>query len=189
LQKTKVTNFKAEFKDGLSVTVAVHEKIKAKKAKKYVKEFAKVLGRIPPMFRKSVKNLHLHPGKLGAESCGAWGHYKTGTITLCVEDGLEKIKKGTCEELFLHECTHVTVDPLVLNDAVAYSCAMFKDQEFISTYAMNNPYVEDVAESFPIWYAARFKTSKLDQETKDIIEDRIPNRLEYFDQKFKDAFN
>ena len=77
----------------------------------------------------------------------------------------------------------------MLQDAVAYSCAMFKDQEFISTYAMSNPYVEDVAESFPIWYAARYKTSKLDQETKGIIEDRIPNRLEYFDQKFKDAFN
>ena len=67
LQKTKVTNFKAEFKDGLSVTVAVHEKIKAKKAKKYVKEFAKVLGRIPPMFRKSVKTLHLHPGKFSTK--------------------------------------------------------------------------------------------------------------------------
>ena len=70
---------------------------------------------------------------------------------------------------------------VMLQDAVAYSCAVFKDQEFISTYAMNNPYVEDVAESFPIWFAARFKTSNLDQETKDIIEDRIPNRLEYFD--------
>ena len=53
-------------------------------------------------------------GELGAESCGAWGHYQTGTITLCVEDGLEKIKQGTCEELFFHECTHVTVDPLIL---------------------------------------------------------------------------
>ena len=77
----------------------------------------------------------------------------------------------------------------ILQDAVAYSCAMFKDQEFISTYAMTNPFVEDVAESFPIWYASRFKTNKLDQETKDIIEDRIPSRLEYFDRKFKDAFN
>ena len=49
------------------MTIAVHEKIKAKKAKKYVKEFAKVLGRIPPMFRKSVKNLHLHPGKFSTK--------------------------------------------------------------------------------------------------------------------------
>ena len=64
MQETAVTNFKAQFKDGLSVTVAVHEKIKAKKAKKYAKAFAKVLGRIPTMFRKSVKNLHLHPGKI-----------------------------------------------------------------------------------------------------------------------------
>merc|ERR1719435_884090 len=92
LQETAVTKFKAQFKDGLSVTVAVHEKIKANKAKKYAKAFAKVLGRIPTMFRKSVKNLHLFPGKLGTESCGAWGFYKTGTISLCVEDGLEKIK-------------------------------------------------------------------------------------------------
>ena len=66
MQETTVTNFKAQFKDGSSVTVAVHEKIKAKKAKKYAKAFAKVLGRIPTMFRKSVKNLHLHPGKIPA---------------------------------------------------------------------------------------------------------------------------
>ena len=63
LQETNVTKFKAQFKDGLSVTVSVHEKIKANKAKKYAKAFAKVLGRIPTMFRKSLKNLHLFPGK------------------------------------------------------------------------------------------------------------------------------
>merc|ERR1711874_795546 len=149
------------------------------------REFAKVLGRVPTFFRTSVKNLHLFPGKLGEEACGAWGHFKTGTISLCVEDGLEKIKKGTCEELFVHECTHVTVDPLVLQDAAAYACAMSKDQQFISTYAKMNPFVEDVAESLLMWYAVRVKQDRLDKKTKDIIEQTIPNRLEYFDMAAK----
>merc|ERR1711874_809197 len=173
------------FKDGLSVSIAVHTKISPKKAKKYAKEFAKVLGRVPTFFRTSVKNLHLFPGKLGEEACGAWGHFKTGTISLCVEDGLEKIKKGTCEELFVHECTHVTVDPLVLQDAAAYACSMSKDQQFISTYAKMNPFVEDVAESLLMWYAVRVRQDRLDKNTKDIIEQTIPNRLEYFDMAAK----
>ena len=80
-------------------------------SEKVLKTFIFTLVRFQEIYSRN--NLDL-TGKLGTESCGAWGHYKTGTITLCVEDGLEKIKKGTCEELFLHECTHVTVDPLVL---------------------------------------------------------------------------
>ena len=81
-------------------------------SEKVLKTSIFILVSFQPKYSKNELNF---TGKLGAESCGAWGHYKTGTITLCVEDGLEKIKKGTCEELFLHECTHVTVDPLVLN--------------------------------------------------------------------------
>merc|ERR1712037_83506 len=185
LQETPATMFTAVFKDGLSVSIAVNAKISPKKAKKYAKQFAKVLGRVPSFFRTSVRNLHLFPGKLGEEACGAWGHFKTGTISLCVEDGLEKIKKGTCEELFVHECTHVTVDPLVLQDAAAYACAMSKDQQFISTYAMMNPFAEDVAESLLMWYAVRVTQDRVDKKTRDIIEQTIPHRLEYFDMAAK----
>ena len=112
LQKTPATIFKAKFRAGKSkqtVSVAVHYNVK--KSFRQAKLFAEVLGRVPSPFRKSLKHLHLIPGKVhpshasvtlesagkvGEESCGAWGHFKTGTVTLCVEDGLQKFKEETC---------------------------------------------------------------------------------------------
>ena len=64
LQKTSATIFKARFRAGKSkqiVSVAVHDNVK--KSFRQAKLFAEVLGRVPSPFRKSLKHLHLIPGK------------------------------------------------------------------------------------------------------------------------------
>ena len=128
-KETSASIFTAEFKYGLTVKVVAHEDIKSEKAFEYAKLFAEVLGRVPSLLRQNLENLHLIHGNFnptygkcafqtigneGDDACGAGGHFKVGTLTLCVEEGLTKIEDGTCEELFFHECTHVTVDPIIL---------------------------------------------------------------------------
>ena len=49
-------------------------------------------------------------------------------------------------------------------------------------YARDYPDREDIAETFPMYYALRYKTSRISQDLLQTIENTVPNRISYFDQ-------
>ena len=63
-----------------------------------------------------------------------------------------------------------------------WRCAQNQDQMFISSYARDNRWAEDVAESVVPWFAVRYSADRVSQEILDKILEAIPHRLEYFDQ-------
>lgn len=52
---------------------------------------------------------------------------------------------------------------------------------FISSYARDNRFSEDVSESAVAWFAARFSSHRVPQDIIDKIFAAIPHRLIYFD--------
>ena len=56
------------------------------------------------------------------------------------------------------------------------------DGNFISTYARDYPNREDVAESFPMYYAQRYKPTRIPQSLRETIIKTMPNRILYFDK-------
>ena len=64
----------------------------------------------------------------------------------------------------------------------AWRCAQNMDQMFISSYARDNPFDEDTAESVVPWFAVRYSWDRVPQETLDKIMLATPHRLRYFDQ-------
>lgn len=63
--------------------------------------------------------------------------------------------------------------------------AVKADIEYISEYAKEKPDSEDVAESLVSWVALRCHQSRQEVENVDMIKNRIPNRLEYFDRNLR----
>ncbi|MBK8292764.1 MAG: hypothetical protein IPK96_19345 [Flammeovirgaceae bacterium] len=64
--------------------------------------------------------------------------------------------------------------------------AQESDGNFISTYALDNPKREDIAESFLLYLAVRHRSDRISQSLKSVTLQTIPNRIKYFDtQKFE----
>ena len=88
------------------VQVAVHESFGiSSEAEIHAARYSEVMGRVPYLFRSGIQGLPLR-------DCadGAWGG--RGIITLCTGDGEDLIERGNCEELFMHEGSHVSLDCL-----------------------------------------------------------------------------
>ena len=81
--------------------------------------------------------------------------------------------------ILLHEAAHVSLD----SRSHGWIRAQVADGTFISEYARNFPGSEDIAESFPLWFAARYHPDRLSGEVLDAILTTIPNRLAYFDEQ------
>ena len=58
-----------------------------------------------------------------------------------------------------------------------------KDKIFISDYARENPEREDIAESYLTYLAIRYRSERISDSLKAIIENSIPNRIKYFDSQ------
>ena len=90
------------------------------------------------------------------------------------------VNDGILEETLVHEASHTSLDA----DHAASSgwiAAQQADNVFISTYARDNPSREDIAESFLLYLALRYREDRIDQSLKDTIMNTMPNRVAYFD--------
>jgi len=177
--EVSVWQFTAQFKDSPDVTISFDKDVgESTFCAPHASNFAQAVGRTPAYARTNFVGLDFRPGSYGApEGCNAWGG--GGVITMCIGVGQELIDTGNVEELFLHEGSHISVDSL-LEGTDAWLCARQRDNNFISTYAADNPTREDVAESIVPWYAHTYSSTRLPIETIIAIEEAIPARLEVF---------
>ena len=102
-----------------------------------------------------------------------------------IGQSIEYENDGILEETFVHEAAHTSLD----TDHSASSGwinAQNLDPSFISTYARDNPEREDVAETFLLYMALRYRSELISSSLKATILKTIPNRIKYFDaQNFK----
>jgi len=172
--------FNATFSDGLTAEIQVNPEFGSSAAAEVVAlKYGEVVGRIPTVLRKNVRGLWIHKGNnLFGGGCNLLIHTGQG-------DGYEA--GGILEEVFIHEASHASLDASH-SSAPGWLAAQSSDGSFISRYARDFPVREDIAESFLVYLAVRYRSDRISQANYDIITQTIPTRLAYFDSQAFDIY-
>lgn len=171
--------YNSTYDDGLTIEIQVNPEFQNPELGQTVAlKFATVIGRLPTSLRVDVETVWIHKG---TEPFGS------GNNNLLVHTGqaTQYEKDGILEETFVHEASHSSLDAAHATSA-GWISAQESDGNFISTYALDNPKREDIAESFLLYLAVRHRSDRISQSLKSVTLQTIPNRIKYFDtQKFE----
>ncbi len=168
--------FEASFSDAPKVEIQVNpefESVDAARAEAL--KFAPVIGRLPKCLREELETVWIHKGN---------NPFGGGNNNLLIHVGQaeEYLASGILEETLVHEASHTSLDGDHAH-ATKWLAAEAADDEFISTYAEDNPYREDVAESFLLYYALKHRPDRISESLANTISETIPNRIAYFDEQ------
>lgn len=165
--------YRASYKGGRVIEVQINQEFSAAAARKQAERFARIVGQLPHCLRRDVDALWIHGGD---KPMGGGNR----SLTIHVDQANVLEKKGRLEEVFLHEASHTSLDGDHAKSA-GWQAAQAKDKVAISNYARDFPLREDVAETFPAWYAVRQRRNRLPSAMVKKIEQTVPARLAYFD--------
>ena len=170
--------FEADFADGLKIEVQVNSEFEPPdSAEAAALTYLHAVGQLPTLLRTEVETIWLHKGD---EDFGGGNN----NLLIHHERGLTYIDQGVLEEVFLHEASHTSLDPHHYGEE--WKRARSADANSISIYSRDNPDREDIAETFPMYYALRYKASRVSSDLLRTIENTVPNRINYFDQFFSE---
>ncbi len=167
--------FNATYEDGFEVEIAVNPEFETSDAALVeARKYGWLIGQMPQVLRgPELKWVWIHQGD------AAWGG---GFNRIIIHTGRTARYQGNgwLEEVIMHEAVHTALDPYHrVSDG--WLAAQAADSDFISGYARENPNREDVAESFPMWVALRFREDRISARLATTIRSRIAHRLAYFD--------
>ncbi len=173
--------FEVVWNDGLSTQAVVNPEFSSiELAKVEAEKYGWHIGQLPHCLRLDVNEIWIHKG---VELFGG-GNYSilihTGQSVFYENDGI-------LEETLVHEASHTSLDAIHA-ESVGWIEAQNLDVEFISDYAKQYPVREDIAESFLMWLAVRYRQNRISTADFNIITETIPNRLNYFDEIMCDMF-
>lgn len=165
--------FRAEFDDVIAIELQVNAEFDSVSAVELADLYGSRLGVLPNILRQGVASVSIHDGD---------------ETFLAVDDGLivHAIKgatyrdQGYLEEVLAHEAVHVSLDPAHASSP-GWLAAQESDPGFISGFAQDYPEVEDLAETFGVWLAARWAGDGITGFLRAVIENAVPARLEYLD--------
>ena len=168
--------FSVTFDDGRTVEIQVNPEFgNSSAAMVEAQKYGEVIGRLPSILRTDVATVWIHKG---TEPFGGGNNnllIHTGQADLYTADGI-------LEETFVHEAAHTSLDAAHAG-AAGWLAAQTADGEFISTYARDFPDREDIAESFLVYLAVRYRSDRISQSLENTILQTIPNRINYFDNQ------
>ena len=172
--------FHATFDDGLSFEIQVNPEFSATAAAQAAAKYAPVIGRLPTCLRAHVQTIWIHMGvyPFGGGDNNLLIH--TGQADAYATDGI-------LEETLVHEASHTSLDDAHAASA-GWLAAQTADHEFISTYARDNPTREDVAETFLVYLAVRYRAARITTAMANTISRTVPNRIAYFDGQTLDMY-
>jgi hypothetical protein len=168
--------FKANYKDGLSIEFQVNPEFKTvAEAEIQALKYAEVIGQLPSVLRKDVKTSWIH---LGTQPFGG------GNNNLLIHIGQSAVyeKESILEETLIHEAAHTSLDAAHASSK-GWINAQNTDPSFISTYAFDNPRREDIAETFLLYVALRYRSDRISASLRDKILETVPTRIKYFDSQ------
>jgi len=183
--------FSAKYETGGHILIEVNSEFKTKeKAEEQALKYGRMAGQLPDFLRKSVLFITIHKGK------PTWraDTYRKNIIIHTQRYGTSasRTPKKCVEEVLLHESAHIALDQALkldkkYNDSLWHK-AMKADTKFISSYAREYPYREDIAETVLWWIAIRCKTDRISKRNFKKILKYIPNRLRYLDELNFDTY-
>lgn len=136
-------------------------------------KYAFLIGQLPTCLREDVNEIWIHQG---VELFGGGNN----SILIHTGQSINYENDGIIEETLVHEASHTSLDADHAA-SVGWINAQNQDDEFISSYAQDNPTTEDVAESYLTWLAVRYREDNISVQDYNSITQTIPNRLNYFD--------
>ena len=167
--------FDAFYTDGFYLEIQVNPEFQTTAAaRQQAQKYARLIGQLPRALRNfEFQTVWIHEGVelFGGRNNNVLIH--TGQAELYEADGL-------LEEALIHEATHTALDSRHASSA-GWIRAQQDDMDFISTYARDFPAREDLAESFPMWMALRYRADRISPILAATIRARMPHRLAYLD--------
>jgi len=166
--------FTATFDDGLTAEVQVNPEFgNTAAAQAEAEKYAPVVGRLPTALRTDVQTVWIH---MGTQPFGG------GNNNLLIHVGQAElyIRDGILEETLVHEAVHTSLDAAHAA-APGWRTAQAADRTFISTYARDYPFREDLAETFVPYLAVRYRSGRISSTLANTIRQTIPNRIAYLD--------
>ena len=166
--------FNANYDDGLSIEIQLNPEFKnVEEAEYHALKYAEVFGQLPTALRKDVHTSWIH---MGTHPFGGGNN----NLLIYIGQTIEYENDGILEETLVHEASHSSLDEYH-SASSGWIKAQNLDPSFISTYARDNPEREDVAETFLLYMALRYRPERIDSTLKAMILETIPNRIKYFD--------
>lgn len=167
--------FDATYEDGFEVEIQVNPEFGTEAAAMVEAErYGWLIGQMPRVLRgPDFETVWIHKGNED------WGG-GNNNILIHTDRAAEYHDRGLLEEVFLHEGAHTSLDAHH-KDTAGWSAARAADADFISAYAREFPDRDDLAETFPVWFAVRFREDRISARLATTIRTRIPNRLAYLD--------
>lgn len=143
-------------------------------------KYSFLIGQLPTTLREDVDEIWIHKGD---ENFGG------GNNSILIHTGKTVLYEflGILEETLVHEASHTSLDA-AHSTSTGWLNAQNMDNEFISTYAQDNPTREDIAESFLTWLAVRYREYSISTDYFNNVTQTIPNRLDYFDLQNFDLY-
>lgn len=165
--------FETQFAGDITVEVQVNPEFSAEEAEAEALFYAEVIGRMPAFLFRDVQTVWIHRG---VEPYGG------GNYNLLIHTGqtAEYLRDEVLEEVFIHEAAHTSMDAYHAAEPM-WLAAQEADGVAISTYAMEHPNREDIAETLGPYLAYRHRSDRLKKKNLKTLESTIPNRLLYFD--------
>ena len=181
--------FDTSFTDGLKTEIQINPEFTLDEATVEANKYAFLIGQLPTALRKDVETMWIHKG---IEAYGG------GNNNLLVHTGqteqYESYIASIVEETLLHEATHTSLDSYHYpnggwtqsgySDGKGWIEAVENDNGcYISTYARDFPYREDLAELMPLYVAVKYFPERISSELRDKILSCNINRIRYLDSQ------
>ena len=181
--------FDTSFTDGLKTEIQINPEFTLDEATVEANKYAFLIGQLPTALRKDVETMWIHKG---IEAYGG------GNNNLLVHTGqteqYESYIASIVEETLLHEATHKSLDSYHYpnggwtqsgySEGKGWIEAVENDNGcYISTYARDFPYREDLAELMPLYIATRYFPERISSEIRDKILSCNINRIRYLDSQ------
>ena len=171
--------FRAFFEKSHDILIRVNSEFKTqKKAKKQAEFYAKIYGQMPNFLKENAKTLTIHKGNF------TWLGGNNDVIIYT------NLSKAHSEEAMIHELSHVSLD-FQFSGSVnenAWKNAVLQDKFYITRYAYDYFFQEDIAETTLWWFATKCKPSKISKKNYNKVIKHLPNRFEYLDNQDYDFY-
>jgi uncharacterized repeat protein (TIGR02543 family) len=174
--------FDTSFSDGLKTEIQINPEFTLDEATVEANKYAFLIGQLPTVLRKGVQTMWIHKGEEA---------YGGGNNNLLVHTGMSKVYENwwtgnIIEETLIHESTHTSIDayhyPDRETEGAAWIDVVSKDDGcYISSYARDYPYREDLAELMPLYVAVRYFPDRISSDIRDKILSCNFNRIKYLD--------
>ena len=173
--------YDAYFSDGLVTEIQINSEFSVDQSLLEAEKYGFLIGQMSKDLRKHVETMWIHKGLEG---------YGGGNYNILVHTGMSEFYESyytgnIIEETLLHEATHTSVDAYVYPDRLTngeeWIKAVDKDNCYISDYARDYPYREDLAELMPLYIAVKFFPDRISEDVRNKILSCCINRILYLD--------